>query len=95
MNQSTLMIENSRTYEFEDGEDVILERGDVLAERTPLGGVLTWVAESISRSGVELSRGATRVEVSHETVKSGFENGDLFVGEPETHDNLDIQTLEQ
>lgn len=70
--------------ELEAGDDVEVHifRGEILRELTPLGNSLTWVIERIGEEGLELSRGATRQNVYHEVVRSGFQDGTLVVGEP-------------
>jgi hypothetical protein len=56
--------------------------GEILRELTPLGNSLTWVIERIGEDELELSRGATRQNVYHGVVRSGFQDGTLVVGEP-------------
>lgn len=78
------MVVNSHSYDVDGdgGLDVHIFRGEILREMTPFGTSLTWVIEYVGEDGVELSRGAKRKFISHDTVYSAFENGTAVVGEP-------------
>lgn len=76
------MIKNSWRYSVPDGQDIHVQRGDILAEYSLLGTVITWVVESIDDGGLELSRGAERKRVGHGTVLASFVSDDVIVGAP-------------
>ena len=76
------MVRNNWRYSLSNESDIHVQRGDVLAEYTPLGSIGTWVVESIDDDGLELSRGGRRLEVRHQTIKRSFRHGALIVGAP-------------